>query len=75
MGFIIAAAANASKCSANLFANAGDRSCTPTSMFRVCAASVKLADETKARSLSTTTHFACMLERSPGTVASDLGSK
>ena len=32
-------------------------------MFLVCAASVKLADETNAFSLSTTTHFACRLVR------------
>src|ERR1700675_4105177 len=39
-------------------ATISDRTKTPTSMFRSCAASVKLADETNAIRPSMTTHLA-----------------
>ena len=39
------------------------RSFNPTSMFLSCPASVKMADDTKTCSVSTTTHLACKDER------------
>lgn len=45
------------KCWASRAAKAGERISTPVSIFRLCAASVKFAEETNAMQQSTITHF------------------
>ena len=52
-----------------------DRTKTPTSMFRSCAASVKLADETNAIRPSMTTHLAWRTAFRFASIVSDRGSK
>src|SRR5262249_25530629 len=63
-----------SECPASCSANRVERIRAPTSMFRVWAASVKLADVTSATRRSTTIHFACRLDRLTASRSSDRGS-